>query len=85
MVMRPQARCAIVAAAGGERGLVKASTIARLGRERDWVPSPDPLVVADPEIGLAVRAEAVSGAAGFGLLGRDVMIKPMPSGASAAS
>src|SRR6478672_1192211 len=71
MIMRPEARRAMVAAARFDRRRVEGvDQGAGLDGERDVSPLPHPLIVADPEKGLAVRAETMGGAARLGLVGR---------------
>src|SRR4051794_6338034 len=69
MIMRPESRRAMIAPARFRRRRVEGvDQRTSLDGEGDMGPLPDPLVVADPEIGLAVRAEAISGPARLGLV-----------------
>src|SRR5882724_1777767 len=64
MIMRPEPRRAVVAAARRHRRRVEGiDQCTGIGGEGDMSPLADSLIVADPEIGLAVRPEAISGPA----------------------
>ena len=64
MIMRPEAGRAVVGAAGGKARCVEGvDQSARLDGEGDMGPLSNSFVVSKPEIGLAVGAETVGGAA----------------------